>query len=513
VCACFTAFESSGKPKTLEELNTCLRQLQKLDAAFTLAGVSVLPDGELKFRCTICAGGVYTVSTLGGSLKNQANGHVKSAAHLAKLRAQQSSGGPGQTHQSAMTSFWSPALLEEPRHSGGMVRRPTVVTKVQQCTGYCADDHQYFDCQGRPVFVGYPLILLDDATASTEWYVRPATDLVSHACFVSTRCEHSRIVSTVSSELPWTCKSCLRIPRLQAFRQRLWRDYLARKAGMPTRPHRPLGLTGGHPSLAELRSAVSTYQLRLASALRRIRDFESRGNFRAQLEHLNEGGQFEVWADCYLAVFLRFSHVLLRLCMQVLLHLLSVIPLPRKQEFLRDFLTEVVSNASKHPNGRRWKPAMHKFMSFIRMKKPSVARMMGANLVLPSERSQERTIAASRIQLQVGAPDEEAFRAVSKILAPHLAAKDIKPGDCPCIIAADETNVIAQLCVTKAKELIAINGMCGAKHGESTKGCACAIQSVPLPVNFHERMDGEEIIRNILSKYKTCSCKSPLHAC
>ena len=215
----------------------------------------------------------------------------------------------------------------------------------------------------------------------------------------------------------------------------------------------------------------------------------------------------------WLFMDLRFSlGVLLRLFVQVLLHLLNAIPLPGKQEFLREFLTEVVSNASRHPNGRRWKPAMHDFMSFIRLKKPSVARMLGANLVLPSERSQERTIAASRTQLQLGVSGEEAFRAVSKILAPHLAAKDIAPGDCPCIIAADETNVIAQLCVSKAKELIAINGMCGAIHGETTKGCTCAIQSVPLPAEFHERKDGEEIIRGILSNYKTCSCESLLDA-
>ncbi len=32
--ACFAAIESSEKPRTLEELNTRLRQLQKLDAAF-----------------------------------------------------------------------------------------------------------------------------------------------------------------------------------------------------------------------------------------------------------------------------------------------------------------------------------------------------------------------------------------------------------------------------------------------------------------------------------------------
>ena len=91
VCACFAVVESSGKPNTLEELNTCLRHLQKLDAAFTLAGVSVSPDGDLEFRCTIChgAGGVYNVSTLGDSLKNQANGHLKSIPHLAKLRAHQ----------------------------------------------------------------------------------------------------------------------------------------------------------------------------------------------------------------------------------------------------------------------------------------------------------------------------------------------------------------------------------------------------------------------------------------
>ena len=133
---------------------------------------------------------------------------------------------------------------------------------------------------------------------------------------------------------------------------RPWRDYLARKAGMPTRPHRPLALTGGHPSLAELRSVVSAYQLRLATALRQIRAVESRGDFKAQVEaveHLNEGEQCEVCADCYLAVFLRFSHGLLRVYVQVLLPSLSVIPLPRKLEFLRDFLAEVVSNAGKHP--------------------------------------------------------------------------------------------------------------------------------------------------------------------
>jgi hypothetical protein len=40
----FAAVESSKKPN---ELLTCLRQLQKLEAAFTFAGVSVSPDGEL----------------------------------------------------------------------------------------------------------------------------------------------------------------------------------------------------------------------------------------------------------------------------------------------------------------------------------------------------------------------------------------------------------------------------------------------------------------------------------
>ena len=141
-----------------------------------------------------------------------------------------------------------------------MFCRPTVVTKVQQCTGYCADAHQYFDRQGVPGFVGYMSILLDDATASTEWFVRPVTDSVSHACSVSTHCEHSRVVSSVSSDVDVQALS-LYSPTPDVVR--LWRDYLARKAGMPTRPHRPLALTGGHPSLAELRSAVSAYQLRL----------------------------------------------------------------------------------------------------------------------------------------------------------------------------------------------------------------------------------------------------------
>ena len=101
--------------------------------------------------------------------------------------------------------------------------------------------------------------------------------------------------------------------------------------------------------MAELQSAASAYQLRLATALRQIRAVESRGDFKAQMEHLNEGEQFEVCADCYLAVFLRFSHGLLRVYVQVLLPSLSVIPLPRKLEVLRDFLAEVVSNAGKHP--------------------------------------------------------------------------------------------------------------------------------------------------------------------
>ncbi len=46
VCACFAAVKSSKKPKTLDEL-TSLYQLQKSEAAFTFAGVSVSPDGEL----------------------------------------------------------------------------------------------------------------------------------------------------------------------------------------------------------------------------------------------------------------------------------------------------------------------------------------------------------------------------------------------------------------------------------------------------------------------------------
>ncbi len=69
-----------------------------------------------------------------------------------------------------MTSFLSPALLDETRHHGAMFRRPAVVTKVQQRTGYCADVHQYFERQARPLFDGHPSILLDDATTSTEWF-------------------------------------------------------------------------------------------------------------------------------------------------------------------------------------------------------------------------------------------------------------------------------------------------------------------------------------------------------
>ena len=43
---CFAAVESSKKPKTLDKL-TSLYQLQKSEAAFTFAGVSVSPDGDL----------------------------------------------------------------------------------------------------------------------------------------------------------------------------------------------------------------------------------------------------------------------------------------------------------------------------------------------------------------------------------------------------------------------------------------------------------------------------------
>jgi len=150
---------------------------------------------------------------------------------------------------------------------------------------------------------------------------------------------------------------------------------------------------------------------------------------------------------------------------------------------------------------------MRDFMAYVRLKCPVVSAMMEANLPVPSSSTQERTIAESRAPVELGLSHDMIKHAIT-CLASELDRHEVIHGQCPWILASDETAITAA--ATYYRKGHRIMGVCGVVGDPSGASHECTLSSIELPPdldNSAKYPDGLSYLKGLLAGNRLASCR------
>jgi hypothetical protein len=169
----------------------------------------------------------------------------------------------------------------------------------------------------------------------------------------------------------------------------------------------------------------------------------------------------------------------------------------------KTFMTSALASASKAPKGRRHNDFMKDLTAYAHIKSPALTRALRDFLPLPSERTTSRHVASHRAPIVIG-PDDGLMKHVIENVSKLMADKGVAAGQCPWVLATDETAVTAAFSYYKAEHKgIGFCGVAGDGH-------RCTVDVIDLPYDLDDESkypDGAEYFKDLLRKHKLASCE------